>query len=208
MNGKIEQLISKIKELERELRQELQERQEAFLYRIERNKVRFEQEVKERHRKLSKKVHRYLLDASLLNILTVPIIWGCLPPALLMDLAVTLFQAICFPIYGIPKVRRDRHIIFDRHALGYLNLIEKINCCYCSYFNGLTSYIREIAARTEQYWCPIKHARRISSIHSRYRYFFDYGDGEDYRRKLEEVRRAFADIDDDGLRYLSGQDGR
>lgn len=197
MNERIDQLISKIKELERELRQELQERQEAFLYRIERNRVRFEQEVTERHRKLSKKVHRYLLDASLLNILTVPVIWGCLLPALLMDLAVTIFQAICFPIYGIPKVRRGQHIIFDRHALGYLNLIEKINCWYCGYFNGLISYIREIAARTEQYWCPIKHARRVSSIHSRYRYFFDYGDGENYRRKLEEVRRAFADIDAD-----------
>lgn len=197
MNGKIDQLISRIKELERELRQELQQKQEAFLYRIERDKVRFETEVKQRHRKLSIKIHRYLLDASLLNILTVPIVWGCLLPALFMDLAVTLFQTICFPVYGIPKVKRGQHIVFDRHALAYLNLIEKINCIYCGYFNGLISYIREIAARTEQYWCPIKHARRISSIHSRYRYFFDYGDGENYRQKLEEVRRAFADISEE-----------
>lgn len=197
MNEKIDQLISRIKELERELRQELQQKQEAFLYRVERNKVRFEADVKERHRKLSITIHRYLFDASLLNILTVPVIWGCLLPALFMDLAVTLFQTVCFPVYGIPKVKRGHHIVIDRHALAYLNLIEKINCVYCGYFNGLISYVREIAARTEQYWCPIKHARRISSIHSRYRYFFDYGDGENYRQKLEEVRRAFADIDDE-----------
>ena len=197
MNERIDQLISKIKELEHELRQELQQKQEAFLYRIERNKVRFEAGVKERHRKLTLKLHRYLFDASLRTILTVPFIWGCLAPALFMDLVVTIFQAVCFPVYGIPKVKRGQHIVLDRHALAYLNLIEKINCMYCSYFNGLISYIREIAARTEQYWCPIKHARRVSSLHSRYRYFFDYGDGENYRQKLEEVRRAFTDLKDD-----------
>lgn len=197
MNERIDQLISKIKELEHELRQELQQKQDAFLYRIERNKVRFEEEVKARHRKLSLKLHRYLFGASLLNILTVPFIWGCLPPALFLDLVVTGFQGICFPVYGIPKVKRGQHIVLDRHSLAYLNLIEKINCAYCGYFNGLISYVREVAARTEQYWCPIKHARRVSTIHSRYRYFFDYGDGESYRRKLAEVRRAFADLKDE-----------
>jgi hypothetical protein len=197
MHERIDQLIGRIKELEYELRQELQQKQEAFLYRIDRDKVRFEAGVKKRHRKLTLKLHRYVLDAPLLNILTVPIIWGCLPPALCMDLVVTIFQAICFPVYGIPKVKRGQHIVFDRHALAYLNVIEKINCAYCSYFNGLISYIREIAARTEQYWCPIKHAGRVGSIHSRYRYFFDYGDGDNYRQKLAEVRRAFADITDE-----------
>lgn len=197
MNEEIDRLISKIKELEQELRQELQQKQEAFFYRVERDTVRFEEEVTHRHRKLIKRLRRYLWDASLLNILTVPVIWGCLPPVLLMDLVVSIFQAICFPVYGIPKVKRGQHIVIDRHALAYLNLIEKINCVYCSYVNGLISYVREIAARTEQYWCPIKHARRVGSIHSRYRYFFDYGDGEGYRQKLEEVRRAFADINEE-----------
>ena len=93
MNGKIDQLISSIKELERELRQELQQKQEAFLYRIERDKVRFETEVKQRHRKLTKKIHRYLFDAALLNILTVPFIWGCILPALFMDLFITVSDA-------------------------------------------------------------------------------------------------------------------
>ncbi len=88
----------------------------------------------------------------------------------------------------------------DRHALGYLNIIEKINCVYCGYFNGLMAYIQEVAARTEQYWCPIKHARRVGYTHNRYKYFFDYGDGEGYRKKLEEVRRDFADLKNKGNR--------
>jgi len=194
MEESLERLLRKIKELEHELRQELQRKQEEFFYRVDQGKVRFATEVRLQHQKLIQRLPRYLLDASLLNILTVPLIWGCLPPTLLLDLVATLYQSTCFPIYGIPKVKRRQHIIFDRHALAYLNLIEKANCAYCSYFNGLISYLGEIGARTEQYWCPIKHARRVASIHSRYRYFFDYGDGEEYRKKLEEVRRAFSDI--------------
>ena len=53
----------------------------------------------------------------------------------------------------------------------------------------------EIAARTEQYWCPIKHALRMKSMRSRYRHFFDYGDAEEYRQQIEHVRRSFEDID-------------
>ena len=59
---------------------------------------------------------------------------------------------------------------------------------YCSYGNGLAAYFREIAARTEQYWCPIKHARRIKAAHGRYPLFFEYGDAESYIKGLERLR--------------------
>ena len=39
-----------------------------------------------------------------------------------------------------------------------------INCIYRSYANGLCSYVTEVAARTEQHWCPIKHARRLRNV--------------------------------------------
>lgn len=106
------------------------------------------------------KLHTYLLEAPLLNILTTPIIWSCLLPAAILDLVVSIYHGVCFPVNGIPKVKRSDYIIIDRHALPYLNLIEKINCEYCGYFNGLIAYVQEIAARTEQYWCPIRHARK------------------------------------------------
>ncbi len=47
-----------------------------------------------------------------------------------MDVTISLYQAVCFPIYGIPKVKRQDYIVFDRQYLQYLNLIEKINCAY------------------------------------------------------------------------------
>ena len=57
------------------------------------------------------------------------------------------------------------------------------------------AYIQEIAARTEQFWCPIKHARKINHINSRYKYFLEYGDGDNYKDKIEKIRRDFTDLE-------------
>lgn len=54
----------------------------------------------------------------------------------------------------------------------------------------------EIAGRTEQYWCPIKHAMRLKTMHSRYPHFLDYGDAEEYRKRIEQVWRDFEDVKD------------
>jgi hypothetical protein len=45
-------------------------------------------------------------------------------------------------------------------------------------------------ARTEQYFCPIKHARKILGTHLRYAQFLDFGTAEDYETKLEHYRVA------------------
>ena len=123
-----------------------------------------------------------------LNVLTAPVIYGLLPPLLVLDMAVSFYQAVCFPAYGIIKVERKNYLVYDRALLPYLNSLEKLNCLYCSYANGLLAYWREIAARTEQYWCPIKHARNIIAAHARYHDFIDFGDQEAYDRDLEGLR--------------------
>ena len=194
MENKLQGLIKKIKKLEKELAEEIRKQEEIFFYKIRGGKVLFEKNVKKKHKAIVKTVSRYLSDAEPLNILTAPVIWSCIFPALFMDLFVTFYQAICFRVYGIPRVKRNKYIVIDRHSLSYLNGIEKLNCAYCGYVNGLIAYVQEVAARTEQYWCPIKHARRTALIHSRYSKFFEYGDGDEYRNKIEEVRRDFDDI--------------
>jgi hypothetical protein len=100
----------------------------------------------------------------LVVILWLPLIYGCVVPFFFLDLAVAIHQLICFPIYGIPKVRRRDYLVFDRGRLTYLNAIEKIGCVYCSYASGLLAYITEIAARTEQHFCPIKHASHTAPL--------------------------------------------
>lgn len=194
MDNSIQELIEKIKKLEQQLVDEVQKKEEEFFYEVHAKKVRFKKDAKERGRQLTKKIPPYIRDASFFNLLTAPIIWSCIIPALFMDLVISFYQATCFPIYGVPKVRRGDYIIIDRHALPYLNIIEKINCIYCGYFNGLIAFTQEIAARTEQYWCPIKHARKLTNLHSRYRYFFEYGDARKFRQQIEKLRREFDDL--------------
>ena len=195
MDSKLQHLIEAIKKLEKELSQEIGKKETEFFYKIQGKKVRFDQEIKRQHKLVATRISRYVKEAELHNILTIPFIWACLFPALLLDGIVSLFQAVCFPIYKIPKVKRSNYIVIDRHALSYLNTIEKLNCIYCGYFNGLIAYIHEIAGRTEQYWCPIKHARRTSGFHSRYSRFLEYGDAEGYRKELAKVRHAFEDLE-------------
>ena len=195
MDNKLQDLIEAIKKLEQELSQEFQKKEAEFYYKVQGKKISFDREVRRQHKLIATRISRYLKEADILNILTIPFIWACLFPALLMDAAVSLFQAVCFPIYKIPKVKRSSYIVIDRYALSYLNGIEKLNCAYCGYFNGLIAYIREIAGRTEQYWCPIKHARRTSGFHNRYSKFLEYGDAEGYRREIEKVRHDFEDIE-------------
>ena len=89
-----------------------------------------------------------LLGARPLILLTAPFIYGVIVPIALLDLAVAVYQAVCFPIYGIAKVKRRDYIVFDRHRLAYLNAIEKMNCAYCSYANGLFAYVSEVASGT------------------------------------------------------------
>jgi hypothetical protein len=187
-------IIADIRQLEQELLQELQKKQQEYTYFIEGKRVRFEEETRRYHRTLAKNLRDYFADARLLHILTAPLIYLCIVPALALDIAVTLYQAICFKIYDIPRVARGDYIVVDRNQLQYLNPIEKMNCVYCGYFNGLIAYVQEVAARTEQYWCPIKHARKLATLHSRYHKFIEYGDGEDYDRRLEQLRRDFDDL--------------
>ena len=196
MSDKLDSLLGKMRELEVEMMRELRKKEAEFLYEVRMKKVRFTEEATLRHQRLSKGIHRYILDSTFLVLMTTPIIWFCLVPFSFLDLVITTYQASCFGIYGIPKVNRGDYLLQDRKRLAYLNFLERLNCEYCAYGNGVLAYATEVAARTEQYWCPIKHALRLKSMHSRYRFFFDYGDAEHYRQKIEHVRRSFEDIRD------------
>lgn len=189
-------VLDRIRELETELEDEIISAQKRWQYTVEAGKVRFEDAVQRRHTQLKTTIRRFLRESSLPNLLISPIIYSVALPFVALDVWISLYQWICFPIYGIERVRRSDYIALDRHRLAYLNGIEKTNCDYGSYANGLLAYAREVTARTEQYWCPIKHARRVRSPHPRYRLFVDYGDAEGYTRELPLLRKALDPLDD------------
>lgn len=196
-DGEVGRILERMRQLEAELDAAFERARAELRLRIERNRVVFEEQVLQRHRALKIRLRDYVRGARLSVVLTAPVIYGLIVPMVLLDLFVMIYQAVCFPVYRIPKVRRRDYLVFDRQSLAYLNALEKLNCAYCSYANGLFGYVREIAARTEQYWCPIKHARRLVAPHARYADFVAYGDAEAYHRKLEELRAGLTALQAD-----------
>ncbi len=192
MNGKVQQIIDQITKLEDELNAALAEQKGRLRYQVDGRRVVFERALRDAHQRVKLGVFRWFLTVRPQNYLTMPVIYGAAIPLVLFDLCVSLYQLSCFPVYGVPKVKRADYIVFDHQHLAYLNIIEKSHCLYCSYAVGMMAYTSEIIARTEQYFCPIKHARKVPAPHSRYARFLDYGDGEDFHRKLDEFRTALA----------------
>ena len=189
MNEKIKDLMNKIHELDEELRTLIYEQQEQFSYTIAGKRVEFEKSIREAHKKLKTSWIYWLITVSPKHLLSGPFIYGLIIPLSIFDIGVSVYQSVCFRLYGIPLVNRSEHIIFDHQHLAYLNIFEKINCLYCSYAGGVISFGREIASRTEQYWCPIKHAHKLVDVHHRYANFLDYGNAENYKENMEEARK-------------------
>lgn len=198
MKNRLGPLLEEIHELERAVAEKVQQTRQTITYEILHGRAVFPAEVRARHRALMKRAWRTLFESSFLTIATAPFIYALILPIAMLDLFVVIYQTVCFPVYQIPKVRRGEYVVIDRYSLAYLNVIEKLNCVYCGYCNGVLAFAREVAARTEQYWCPIKHARRPKGCHSRTCMFCEYGDAEDYAARLQELRKQFADVQSPG----------
>jgi len=172
----IDELIAEMRTLEEEIEEAYEQKRADFHLVVERGRIRFSEAVVSQQRLHKIGLWHYLSRARPLTYLVTPIIYLGIVPLALLDLFLVVYQATCFPVYRIAKVRRSEYLALDRGDLPYLNAV------------GLIAYAREIAARTEQYWCPIKHARKVLAAHDRYPAFFEYGDAETYRAGLERLR--------------------
>ncbi len=184
-------LLNRFKFLHFELAGDFQKLEKEFKSEWDQKLSTASDDIEHRYKLWTSRVSHWINQSNILFALTAPFIYALWIPALIMDAFITVYQKICFPVYGIPLVERNDHIAIDRHRLPYLKKLEKFNCLFCGYFNGVVSYVGEIAARTEQYWCPIKHARKLNSTHGHYEKFFDYGDGKSYRQGLNKLRKKY-----------------
>lgn len=189
MNDEIDRLFAQVHGIEAEIERRLGEQRGRFRYRLARGRAVFDAEQERLNRAVRAGLLRYLWETPWRHLLVAPVIYAMILPIAVLDASMTVYQWVCFPAWGIARVRRGEHVVLDRHRLSYLNAIEKLNCLYCSYANGVLSYAREVAARTEQFWCPIRHATAIRGPHGRYRDFVDYGDAAGYRDRLEGLRK-------------------
>ena len=163
MTQRMEALASEIVRLQGELDREIEARRKVLGWRLKKGIVEFENGVTIEHRRLRVGVATFLARSPIGSILTAPVIYSVFIPLFFLDAWASAYQAICFRVYRIPRVKRSQYIIAtDRQHLAYLNVIEAFNCVYCGYGNGVLAYVAEIASRTEQYWCPIKHALKVT----------------------------------------------
>ena len=146
--------------------------------------------VRAGHRRQRTGLWPYIIRGDAPTLVTAPVIYSTIIPFVILDAWVSIYQAICFRAWALRRVRRRDYFVIDRHKLAYLNGLEKAHCLFCSYANGVIGYVREVAARTEQYWCPIRHARRLREPHGRYAGFAPYGDPVAYRATLPSLRAA------------------
>ena len=191
MSDKIKEMIEEIEALKLKLGEEIAQQEKYISYEIQNGYVQFEKEILDKQKENMKNLLAWFRDIPLLHLLASPLVYGMLMPAILFDIILFIYQQVVFRIFKFKFINRSDYILFDRQYLGYLNSIEKLNCLYCSYFNGLMQYASAIAGRTELYFCPIKHAKKVAYKHDYYDKFFSYGDEDKYQKKLEALRKKF-----------------
>lgn len=131
--------------------------------------------------------YKHRADRRVGQLLSIPFIYGMIVPSVFLDLCIEVYHRVCFPLYGLPYVPRSRYIHLDRAKLHYLEPIDRVNCAYCGYVNGLFAYSVAIAGETEKYWCAIRHpqgaARHVPAHHET---FVPYGDERAYRERFSK----------------------
>lgn len=192
MKQNIVDILRKIESLNSDLREEYARLSEKYGFSFNKKKVIFLEEIRKRNKSFRFPAWKYLIPTNLRHFLSIPFIYGMIIPTIILDIFLTIYQWTAFSLYRIPKVKRSEYIIYERRFLDYLNWIQKINCLYCSYVNGIFAYAVEIGARTERYWCPIKSAHKPKFSHGWYKEFADYGNPEDWENKLKENKNIFA----------------
>lgn len=95
-----------------------------MFYQLDGKRIKFEGMTRSANRETKRNIFRRIVTTRPQNHLTGPIIYSPLIPLALLDLCVTLYQLICFPVKRIAKVRRIDYFVYDRRHLEYLNIVE------------------------------------------------------------------------------------
>ena len=119
MSRYVDRIVSAIHEAEEALSEDVRDQQQRWQYGLHRGRVWFDKEVRHAQKQLKQSIASFLRHGSVLNLLTTPIIYSLSLPFVLLDIWVSLYQWICFPIYGIDRVAHGRYFVIDRHKLGY-----------------------------------------------------------------------------------------
>lgn len=105
---RLQELASEIARLQGEPDREIESRRRALGWHLKRGIVEFEHGITIEHRRLRMGMVTFLARSPIGAILTAPVIYSMFIPLLLMDAWASLYQAIYFRAYRIPRVQRAR----------------------------------------------------------------------------------------------------
>lgn len=189
MNSKINELLKDIEKKKKELLKEYKNIMKKYGFTIKKGKIVFSSDIIQLNKLKKQSIIHTLLNFRVREFIGIPFTLLMIIPAVILDLFLLMYQETVFRAYRIPLVHRKNYIVYDKWKLDYLNLIQKFNCSYCSYVNGLFSYAVEIAWRTEKHWCPIKHANKTNGSHQWEKDFADFWDSSGFVDILESRRK-------------------
>ncbi len=58
-----------------------------------------------------------------------------------VTLVVVLLQGVLSPLFGLPQVRWADHVFMDRGRIANLFWLDRLNCQFCGYANGLSTML-------------------------------------------------------------------
>lgn len=111
-------------------------------------------------------------------------------PVVFSDIMLEIYHRICFPLYGLPYIKRRNYIrVIDRAKLPYLTWLERLSCAYCGYVNGWLHYASAVAGETEKYWCAIAHLESRGYKPAPHEdTFIPYGDEEAFNKHYKHFK--------------------
>ena len=193
MKSTISRILQEIENKRKELAEEYERIKKKYNFEYVKWKITFSKEQKLENKKKKRSFWQTTKSTTFREYLSIPFIYSMMIPAVILDLFLFMYQQTAMRLYRIPLVKRSDYITLERKHLDYLNWVEKLNCIYCSYVNWLFAYAVEIAWRTEKYWCPIKHAKKMTSSHNWEKYFADYGDADWFKEVFRKNQEFYQD---------------
>ena len=193
MKSTISRILQEIENKRKELAEEYERIKKKYNFEYIKWKITFSKEQKLENKKKKRSFWQTTKSTTFREYLSIPFIYSMMIPAVILDLFLFMYQQTAMRLYRIPLVKRSDYITLERKHLDYLNWVEKLNCIYCSYVNWLFAYALEIAWITEKYWCPIKHAKKMTSSHNWEKYFADYGDADWFKEVFRKNQEFYQD---------------
>ena len=126
------------------------------------------------------------------HLLLLPFALFFLPMLILLDLMLSCYHLLAYPLMGLEKVKKKQYFQLDRHKLAYLRRRERIYAIYTAYANGLFRFAKKLASDSEWYWCGIKHQKVPGYLPDKDQdRFMDFGDKGSYRLVMKTPKKRF-----------------